>query len=225
MGSAVSSIRTHDGGRVPQPCAWRSYKRWCAWSRQASSRYRSRSSISIVCSTSPRRAPGPARTVSRQRILYYWQHRASHRIRWMWATHAVHHSANRFDTASVRLGWTVNLRQFPVLPAAVLVGFHPFAVVGDVGANLLYQFFIHTELAPRLGPLGWILNTPATTGSITPPTSLPRQELRRRPDHLRPPVRDLRRTPEAQSCATASSAASRPTTRSHRAGTMDRHAA
>jgi sterol desaturase/sphingolipid hydroxylase (fatty acid hydroxylase superfamily) len=40
-------------------------------------------------------------------LLYYWQHRASHRIRWMWATHAVHHSPTRLNfTAAIRLGWT-----------------------------------------------------------------------------------------------------------------------
>jgi sterol desaturase/sphingolipid hydroxylase (fatty acid hydroxylase superfamily) len=40
------------------------------------------------------------------------------------------------------------------------IGFHPLAIVGMLGANLAYQFFIHTELAPRLGPLEWVLNTP-----------------------------------------------------------------
>ena len=30
-----------------------------------------------------------------------------------------------------------------------------------LGVNLFYQFFIHTELVPRLGPLEWIFNTPA----------------------------------------------------------------
>ena len=28
-------------------------------------------------------------------FLYYWFHRCSHEIRWMWATHNVHHSAER----------------------------------------------------------------------------------------------------------------------------------
>jgi sterol desaturase/sphingolipid hydroxylase (fatty acid hydroxylase superfamily) len=27
--------------------------------------------------------------------------------------------------------------------------------------NLVYQFFLHTEHAPHLGPLEWLLNTPA----------------------------------------------------------------
>jgi len=30
-----------------------------------------------------------------QEFFYYWYHRASHRIRFFWATHAVHHSPNQ----------------------------------------------------------------------------------------------------------------------------------
>jgi len=95
-------------------------------------------------------------------FLYYWQHRASHRIRWMWATHAVHHSATRLNlTAAIRLGWTGNISgNFLFFLPLALVGFHPVAIVAMLGINLLYQFFIHTELAPRLGPLEWVLNTP-----------------------------------------------------------------
>ena len=95
-------------------------------------------------------------------FLYYWQHRASHRIRWMWATHAVHHSATRLNlTAGIRLGWTGNISgNFLFFLPLALVGFHPVAIVAMLGINLLYQFFIHTELAPRLGPLEWVLNTP-----------------------------------------------------------------
>lgn len=96
-------------------------------------------------------------------FLYYWQHRAAHRIRWMWATHAVHHSPTRMNlTAAVRLGWTgtISGNFLFFLPLAWL-GFHPVAIVGMLGANLIYQFFIHTELAPRLGPLEWVLNTPS----------------------------------------------------------------
>lgn len=96
-------------------------------------------------------------------FAYYWQHRAAHRIRWMWATHAVHHSATKLNfTAAVRLGWTGALSgNFLFLLPLVWIGFHPIAVLGMLGVNLLYQFFIHTELARQLGPLEWVLNTPA----------------------------------------------------------------
>jgi sterol desaturase/sphingolipid hydroxylase (fatty acid hydroxylase superfamily) len=96
-------------------------------------------------------------------FFYYWHHRASHRIRWMWATHSVHHSATRMNlTAAIRLGWTGNISgNFLFYLPLIWLGFHPLMVLGMLAINLLYQFFIHTELVGRLGPLEWILNTPA----------------------------------------------------------------
>jgi sterol desaturase/sphingolipid hydroxylase (fatty acid hydroxylase superfamily) len=96
-------------------------------------------------------------------FFYYWFHVASHRIRWFWATHAVHHSATRFNlSAAVRLGWTGQLSGGFVffLPLAGL-GFHPLAITLMLGLGLLYQFFLHTALPIDLGPLEWVLNTPA----------------------------------------------------------------
>ncbi|GLS18948.1 sterol desaturase [Labrys miyagiensis] len=96
-------------------------------------------------------------------FLYYWHHRASHRIRWMWATHCVHHSTTKMNlTAAIRLGWTGNISgNFLFFLPLALLGFHPLAIVAMLGVNLMYQFFIHTELSPKLGPLEWVLNTPA----------------------------------------------------------------
>lgn len=96
-------------------------------------------------------------------FAYYWFHRASHRVRWLWATHAVHHSARHFNlSAAVRLGWTGQLTGAFVffLPLA-WIGFPPVAIGTMLSAGLLYQFFLHTALPVRLGPLEWILNTPA----------------------------------------------------------------
>jgi len=95
-------------------------------------------------------------------FVYYWHHRASHTVRWLWATHSVHHSPTRFNlTAGIRLGWTGAISgHFLFYVPLALIGFHPLAIAAVLGANLAYQFFIHSELAPRLGPLEWILNTP-----------------------------------------------------------------
>jgi sterol desaturase/sphingolipid hydroxylase (fatty acid hydroxylase superfamily) len=95
-------------------------------------------------------------------FVEYWFHRSSHRVRLLWATHAVHHSATNFNlTAAVRIGWTAPLSgmAFFLLPLA-LIGFHPLAIMAMVVLNLFYQFFLHTEHAPRLGALEWVLNTP-----------------------------------------------------------------
>lgn len=96
-------------------------------------------------------------------FCYYWFHRASHEIRWFWATHAVHHSPGHMNfSAAYRLGWTgaVTGNAFFFAPL-ILIGFHPTYVFGMLGLNLLYQFWLHTELIPRLPFLELFLNTPS----------------------------------------------------------------
>ncbi len=98
-----------------------------------------------------------------QEFLYYWMHRADHCIRWLWATHSVHHSPNDLNLAAAyRLGWTQWLSIGPISFAPlVLMGFAPVIVGAALGLNLLYQFWLHAPWMPRLGPLEWVLNTPA----------------------------------------------------------------
>jgi sterol desaturase/sphingolipid hydroxylase (fatty acid hydroxylase superfamily) len=95
-------------------------------------------------------------------FAYYWFHRASHRVAWMWSTHAVHHSAEQLTLlSSLRLGWTNVLSGgWLFYVPLVLAGFDPRLVIGLLAFDLRYQFFLHTEAIGKLGPLEWILNTP-----------------------------------------------------------------
>ena len=96
-------------------------------------------------------------------FAYYWYHREAHLVRLLWSTHRVHHSPEELTLlAAGRLNWT------PVLSFSwlfymplVWIGFDPVWVFGMVSASLLYQFWLHTTLIPRLGPLEGILNTPS----------------------------------------------------------------
>ncbi|MFS8036873.1 sterol desaturase family protein [Xanthobacter sp. AM11] len=95
-------------------------------------------------------------------FCYYVHHVVMHKVRWLWATHAVHHSATRLNlSAAVRLGWGGHLSGGVLfyLPL-VVAGFPPLAVFGMLGAGLVYQFFLHLARPPGLGPLEWVLNTP-----------------------------------------------------------------
>jgi len=95
-------------------------------------------------------------------FLYYWFHRVGHRSMLAWATHAPHHSSEDYNLA-------VALRQGPVQPLCSQLFYLPLALVGvpfevfaTLGAiNTLYQFWIHTGLIGRLGPIEWIFNTPS----------------------------------------------------------------
>ncbi|XYB86961.1 sterol desaturase family protein [Vibrio parahaemolyticus] len=98
-----------------------------------------------------------------QDFFYYWFHRASHRTRWMWAAHVVHHS-------SERMNFSTAFRQSLMYPLAgmwlfwlplVIIGFDPKWVVFVVLLNLGLQFFVHTQLIRSLGPLEWVFNTPS----------------------------------------------------------------
>lgn len=96
-------------------------------------------------------------------FAYYWFHRSSHTVRWMWATHAVHHTPEEMTLLSaIRLGWT-NVLSFGwvfYLPL-LLTGFDPRMVFALLAFDLHFQFFLHTEAVGRLGPLEWVFNTPA----------------------------------------------------------------
>lgn len=98
-----------------------------------------------------------------EEFTYYWMHRCSHQIRWMWASHAVHHSPEHIHLASaIRLGATELLsgNWLFYLPLYAL-GFNPLALGAMLSVNLFYQFWLHTDLVGRLGPLEWVLNTPS----------------------------------------------------------------
>lgn len=98
-----------------------------------------------------------------QEFCYYWLHRGSHRIRWFWADHSVHHSPNELNfAAAYRLGWMSKLSGTGIfyLPL-VWLGFPPSAVVATLSINLLYQFWLHADWIPKLGWLEYVLNTPS----------------------------------------------------------------
>lgn len=96
-------------------------------------------------------------------LSYYWMHRSGHEIRWMWASHMVHHTPDRIHLASaLRLGVTELLSgNWLFYMPLYLIGFDPLGVASMLTANLFYQFWLHTETIGRLGPLEWLFNTPA----------------------------------------------------------------
>lgn len=94
-------------------------------------------------------------------FCYYWFHRLHHEVRFLWAAHVNHHSSRHFNlSTALRQPWTTFMSPFFYLPLPLL-GFDPLLLVTVHSVNLLYQFWIHTELIGRLGPLEWILNTPS----------------------------------------------------------------
>lgn len=95
-------------------------------------------------------------------FCYYWAHRMGHEVNILWASHVVHHSSEYYNLSTALrqtstgalLGWAF------YLPLAVLgVPWQMMVTVGLI--DLLYQYWVHTELVGRLGVLDRILVTPS----------------------------------------------------------------
>ena len=95
-------------------------------------------------------------------FCYYWEHRANHRIRILWASHVVHHSSQRFNlSTALRQTWT-GIGSLPFALPLILLGFSPAMVFASAAMNLLYQFWIHTERIDKMwAPVEWVMNTPS----------------------------------------------------------------
>ncbi len=93
-------------------------------------------------------------------FAYYWFHRLHHEVRLLWASHVPHHSSQRYNlSTALRQTWTPITGLPFYLPLALV--FTPAQIATAFGVNLLYQFWIHTELIGRLGSAEWVLNTPS----------------------------------------------------------------
>ncbi len=96
-------------------------------------------------------------------FCYYWLHRAGHRIRWYWASHQVHHTGHASNlSAAFRQSITGKVSGgFVFFAPQCLLGFSPDAVLLSYGANLFYQYWIHTDLIGKLGWMEGVFNTPS----------------------------------------------------------------
>ena len=97
-------------------------------------------------------------------LSYYWYHRLSHQIRFLWASHMVHHSSEKFTFSSgLRVPWTGNLTgTFLFWAWMPLIGIEPYMVIFMKSASVIYQFWMHTETIKKLPK--WfeaVFNTPS----------------------------------------------------------------
>ena len=95
-------------------------------------------------------------------FAYYWHHRLEHESRIFWASHVNHHSSQFFNlSTALRQPWTP-ITMLVFFPPLALLGVPPWMIMVAGGLNLIYQFWIHTEIIGRMPR--WfeaVMNTPS----------------------------------------------------------------
>lgn len=96
-------------------------------------------------------------------LVGYFGHRLQHRVDLLWRFHSVHHTAEEVD-------WLAAHREHPVdglytqamvnLPA-VLLGFELGGLLGLIAFRSLWAIFIHSNVRLPLGPLRYLVGSPA----------------------------------------------------------------
>ena len=97
-------------------------------------------------------------------LCYYWFHRTSHRVRWFWSAHVVHHTSERMNfTTAMRQSLLYSITGWWLFFCPLIfLGVPPAVVFFLYAVDLSYQYFVHTESVGKLPR--WIeywFNTPS----------------------------------------------------------------
>lgn len=93
----------------------------------------------------------------------YWVHRLEHVVNIFWNRHIIHHSSEEFNLACAlrqSVSEVIGLIGLLVLPLALIgIPFEAYAIVAPI--HLFLQFWYHTRLIDKMGPLEAFLVTPS----------------------------------------------------------------
>ena len=95
-------------------------------------------------------------------LMFYIWHRASHRVRFLWAIHLSHHSSQELNFAvAFRQPVLAPLFKIPFFSFLPILGLDPTIIVVVGTISTLWGVVGHTQIVPKLGIAEWFLNTPS----------------------------------------------------------------
>jgi sterol desaturase/sphingolipid hydroxylase (fatty acid hydroxylase superfamily) len=95
-------------------------------------------------------------------FIGYWRHRLEH-TRWLWPTHAIHHSDEEMNWLTLNRFHPVNRITTVIIDSTFLMamGLPAWAVIANSLVRNYYGYFIHADLPWTYGKLGNVFVSPA----------------------------------------------------------------
>ncbi|MEM9257313.1 MAG: sterol desaturase family protein [Pseudomonadota bacterium] len=96
-------------------------------------------------------------------FVFYWYHRMSHRVRFLWAVHMNHHCSEQMNfVVAFRQAWLGPVTKIPFFAVLPLLGFDPLMTLVAGVAATLWGVVGHTRIVGKLwAPVEWLMNTPS----------------------------------------------------------------
>lgn len=94
-------------------------------------------------------------------LAYYWKHRLGHEVALFWGSHVAHHQSEDFNFGTALRQTSIEFHGFLFYLPFFVIGYPAEILFTVVSLNLIYQFWVHTEHVPKLGPLEWVFVTPS----------------------------------------------------------------
>jgi alkylglycerol monooxygenase len=96
-------------------------------------------------------------------LNFYWFHRASHRIRVLWAVHVNHHSSEYLNLGTaLRQAWFGPVVRWLFFWPLVLIGFDPLMFLSAGAVSTIAGFWVHTEQVRKMPRwFEYVFNTPS----------------------------------------------------------------
>lgn len=84
---------------------------------------------------------------------YYWKHRFSHEINFLWAGHSVHHQSEEYNLSTALRQPSTHILTWIFSIPLLLLGIPWQMIVVCAAWNLIYQFWVHTRHIDRMPSL------------------------------------------------------------------------
>lgn len=94
-------------------------------------------------------------------FAYYWKHRLGHEVALFWGSHVAHHQSEDYNLSTALRQTSIDFHGFLFYLPLFVLGYPAEILFAVVSLNLIYQFWVHTQHIPKLGPLEWLFVTPS----------------------------------------------------------------